>query len=236
MKFFALIALIGLSQSIQLNQMETPPAPAVADKAGADGAANEEKSSGADRPDPADSEENAVKSPEEKAEAADKANGTEEKAPAAAAAAAKAGKGKAKVADPSADAAAANEPEAGDAAKNTPPRKLNESEIDRRRMIRVATVAQEAIQSNNSNLDKIKEKYDSKKAIPDDSKDASVDKESSSRAGYEEGMADAKAGTAKESKAKSLNSSTPSEAWVSNMNVDGKLKEPVVQQTVATNS
>lgn len=149
MKFFALIALIGLSQSVHLNQLETPPAPAVADKAGAEGAANEEKSSGGDRPDPADSEENAVKSPEEKAEAAAKANGTEEKAPAAGAAPAKAAKGKAPVADPAADAAAANEPEAGDAAKTNPPRKLNESELDRRRMIRVAAVSQEAIQSNN---------------------------------------------------------------------------------------
>ena len=66
------------------------------------------------------------------------------------------------------------------------------------------------------------------KAIPDDSKDAEADKESASRAGFEEGVKDAAAGKAGEGKAKEGTSSTPSEAWVSNMNVDAPLKEPVI--------
>lgn len=95
-------------------------------------------------------------------------------------------------------------------------------------MIRVAAVSQEAIQANNANLQKIKEKYDAQKAIPDDSKDADTDKQSASRAGYEEGVKDAQAGKGKEEKAKAGNASTASEAWVSNMNVDAPLKEVVI--------
>jgi len=63
MKFFALIALIGLTQGIQLRQHETPAAPATADPAADAAKANDEKSAGGDKPDPADSAENAVKSP-----------------------------------------------------------------------------------------------------------------------------------------------------------------------------
>ena len=49
-------------------------------------------------------------------------------------------------------------------------------------------------------------------------------------------MKDAKAGTKKEEAAAKLNASTPSENWTANMNVDAPKKEPIIQQTVATNS
>ena len=49
-------------------------------------------------------------------------------------------------------------------------------------------------------------------------------------------MADAKKGTAKEDAANKLNANTPTEIAVANMNIDGPKKEPIIQQTVATNS
>ena len=49
-------------------------------------------------------------------------------------------------------------------------------------------------------------------------------------------MADAKKGTAKEEAANKLNANTPTEIGVASMNIDAPLKEPVIQQTVATNS
>lgn len=237
MKFFALIALIGLTQGIQLHQLAepAPAAPATPD-AGADAAkANEEKTSAG--PDKADSDPDLGKSGEEKAEENAKANGAEEKKEGDA----KDAKPKdAPPADPAAAKAAEAEPTAAEkaAAVDGPARVKNDSEKDRERMVRIASIGQEAIQNNEKKLDEIKNKYDNAKTIPEGSEDPSVDKKSESSAGYAEGIADAKKGTAKEEAANKLNANTPTEIAVANMNVDPEApkKEPIIQQTVATNT
>ena len=157
MKFFALIALIGLTQGIQLNQLADPVAAPATPDAGADAAkANEEKSAGADKKDPADSEENAVKSGEEKGEENAKANGEGEKK----ADAKDAGKKDKAPVDPAAEKAKEAEPTKEEAAaaktNDGPPREKNDSEKDRERMVRIASVSQEAIENNEKKLDEIK--------------------------------------------------------------------------------
>jgi len=103
-------------------------------------------------------------------------------------------------------------------------------------MVRIAAVGQEAISNNEKVLGDIKAKYDAQKVVPDESSDPSVDKKSESSAGYADGMKDAKAATKKEDTANALNASTASENWAANMNVDAPKKEPIIQQTVATNT
>merc|ERR1712166_206552 len=79
MKFFTLIALVGLTSAIRLEQLADPAHSGEAEvKAQAAEAHVDAPAAAADKKDPADDAEG-KETPEEKAAAADKANGTEEK-------------------------------------------------------------------------------------------------------------------------------------------------------------